>query len=223
MRQKPTLRARTGAAVASGAAAPEGGRGFTGTVGRVAVMVGSLTGIVGLVTSAEPLVKWVEKAWRRKAPHVTVAAGGVLNVRWNATARSLTLHYNADVLNEGDAPDRFLSAQAYLLDPQADPAHPDVHAALPAIEMTEKGQGVHFPLTVEAGQRLALALVVAPETVQRADLFSRTGVYRLVLELEKHGAPSRGCYCFFMGPETLAQLHAQGSLNVAPHLACQES
>ncbi|HET9315411.1 MAG TPA: hypothetical protein VFQ51_07455 [Vicinamibacteria bacterium] len=224
MPEKQVALAGTPPASTERAATPDGARGFMATVGRIAVVVACLSGVVGLLSSTEALANKVRAllGGPTKVPRITVAPGGVLGVSWSATERSLTFAYNADLLNEGDAPDRFLSARAYLMDPLALAGHPGIRATLAAIEMTENGQGVRFPLNVDAGQRRALGLRVVPDAVDR-DPFAEAGVYRLVLELENHGSPSRGTYCFFMGRETLVQLREQGFLRVSPYLECQES
>lgn len=225
MRRK--VRALVGAPALDGdgaAAGRETSPGFMATVGRVAVVVGCLTAIVGLGTSAKPLwsafLTWLDPPPPAR-PLIQVTPGGVMAVRWAPNERRLTFAYNADLKNAGNAPDTFLSARAYLLDPLAQVTGPGIRAALTAIEMTENDSGVRFPLSVETGQTRALRLLVTPDQVDQADPFAEAGVYRLVLELEKHGDASRGTYCFFLGPTTLAQLHAQQQLNVYPYLECK--
>lgn len=230
MRQK----ARALALLDHGGAPRDGSGGFMAAVGRVAIVVGCLTGIGGLISAAPSILKAAHELFRgapAKAPRITLTPGGVLVVQWAATTRHLTFTYNVALHNDGDAPDEFESAQAYLLDPMANGATPGVHAALTEITMTESANRVVWPLSVAVGQRRALQLEVVPATVDRSNPFAEAGLYRLVLELQKRrrkeGAPSpepeasRGTYCFFIGQNVLPQLHAQGKLNVSPYLECE--
>ena len=141
---------------------------------------------------------------------------------WDPAARRWSFSYGVSLDNQGDAADSVQNARAYLSGPSSAP--PALTARLVDMRFEEKGAGVGFPLTVKASDSHDLELTIEPrDATEPARVFERTGLYRLVLEVDTAHSQDRqtvGTYCFWVGQATVPDLVARGHQVFDPDIAC---
>jgi hypothetical protein len=183
-------------------------RGLKERLGSIGTIVGCLAGLIALPTGA--LTLWERYTGPR--PNLSVTPGDGLGVAWDARAQRLTFTCGLAFNNSGNDSAAVTTGRARLDVPASE--GPPLSATLTSVKDMEKGAPLRFPFSVRPSSPRDLEVTVSREGVGEVGrVFDRTGLYRLVLEMDaSRNRPPKASvtYCFWVGAETLPTLETRG-------------